>query len=54
MLFSNKYIIALLRILDVYPGSRIRTFSIPDLGSGSEHFSFRIPDPTKKSDEKYR
>jgi hypothetical protein len=31
------------RIRDVYPGSRIRLFSIPD--PGSDFFPSRIPDP---------
>ncbi len=33
-------------ILDVYPGSRIRLFSIPD--PGSESFPSRIPDPHQR------
>jgi hypothetical protein len=32
-----------LRIRDVYPGSRIRIFSIPD--TGSDFFPSQIPDP---------
>jgi hypothetical protein len=35
-----------LRIRDVYPGSRIRLFSIPD--PGSELFPSRIPDPHQR------
>jgi hypothetical protein len=37
---------SVLRILDVYPGSRIRIFSIPD--PGSEFFPSRIPDPHQR------
>jgi hypothetical protein len=33
--------VTVLRIRDVYPGSRVRIFSIPDPGSKI----FRIPDP---------
>jgi hypothetical protein len=36
-----------LRIRDVYPGSRIRLFSIPD--PGSELSPSRIPDPRSAS-----
>jgi hypothetical protein len=39
---------AVLRIRDVYPGSRIRIrpfFGIPDPGSGSDRLLSRIPDP---------
>ncbi len=36
----------MLRIRDVYPGSRIRLFSIPDPGSrGQKGTGSRIPDP---------
>jgi hypothetical protein len=38
---------AVLRIRDVYPGSRIRLFSIPD--PGSELSPSRIPDPRSAS-----
>jgi hypothetical protein len=34
---------AVLRIRDVYPGSRIRTVSIPDPGSSSKNLSFLTP-----------
>jgi hypothetical protein len=37
---------AVLRIRDVYPGSRIRLFSIPD--PGSELSPSRIPDPHER------
>jgi hypothetical protein len=40
-------IFAVWRIRDVYPGSRIRLFSIPD--PGSELSPFRIPDPGSSS-----
>jgi hypothetical protein len=35
-----------------YLGSGSQHFFIPDPGSGSEHFSSWIPDPTKKRNEK--
>ncbi len=41
---ANK---AVLRIRDVYPGSRIRLFSIPD--PESELYPSRIPDPGSSS-----
>jgi hypothetical protein len=39
-------VLAVLRIRDVYPGSRIRLFSIPD--PGSELSPSRIPDPHQR------
>jgi hypothetical protein len=43
MLIQNR---AVLRIRDVYPGSRIRLFSIPD--PGSELSPSRIPYPSQR------
>jgi hypothetical protein len=37
-----------LRIRDVYPGSRIRTVSIPDPGSSSKNLSILTPKKAKK------
>jgi hypothetical protein len=39
----DQYWESVLRFRDVYPGSRIRPFSIPD--PGSDFFPSRIPDP---------
>ncbi len=47
---------AVLRIRDVYPGSRIRLFSIPDPGSSSKNLSILTPKKAKKwflSSKKY-
>jgi hypothetical protein len=43
----HPYQPAVLRIRDVYPGSRIRLFSIPD--PGSELSPSRIPDPHQRN-----
>jgi len=47
LIVQYKGLYAVLRIRDVYPGSRIRLFSIPD--PGSELSPSRIPDPGSSS-----
>jgi hypothetical protein len=42
------YIIPVWWIRDVYPGSRIRLFSIPDPGSSSKNLSILTPKKAKK------
>ncbi len=46
-------ILSVLRIRDVYPGSRIRIFSIPDPGSASKNFKYFNPKKWFLSSRKY-
>jgi hypothetical protein len=52
----TMYSIGASSVADVYPGSRIRLFSIPDPGSSSKNFSILTPKKAKKwflSSKKY-